>query len=492
MQLLMNQSIATLVLFSTLVSHLVIGSGSFDHTGDTGQSAAKMGLSEQQKFATILPQSAAQIATSTEAIVRDLDQITLEQAAEVVSGMEVELAAVVMVEMDNKKAAAIMEQVDSEKGSLIMGEMPLEFAVAMMGAMNIEKASDIWSQVEKVRAGQIMEMVPTEIAIEVVSMVSEERLVPRLSEMSPQKLWEMPFEFLANKLPSVPVMHLASWNRPEPPDDLPPLENTRADENISEYTLAEAQEDQWALIVGSPTPIERVWARFGQDLQNIRIKVETFDKKPDHVPALPQGQIANSFFSISLENTRRQDIIAAAAIVSVDNSWLQANQVHKWAIQFNQFDENLGTWVPSPSKRIREDQGRIFFAVVVPGFSTLAISGSQNLVEPIFRVSDLNITPESPQAGEAFTISSQVTNSSLQTAVYPAKLWLNGSVEDAENIVVAPGATVSFSFTTRKPEGDYTVRVERLVDDIVVLAKSPEASSHRSEESQLERGHSSR
>ena len=53
--------------------------------------------------------------------------------------------------------------------------------------------------------------------------------------------------------------------------------------------------------------------------------------------------------------------------------------------------------------------------------------------------------------------------------MYPAKLWLNGSVEDAENIVVAPGTTVSFSFTTRKPEGNYTVRVERLVDDIVVL-----------------------
>jgi hypothetical protein len=41
-------------------------------------------------------------------------------------------------------------------------------------------------------------------------------------------------------------------------------------------------------------------------------------------------------------------------------------------------------------------------------------------------------------------------------------------VEDAENVVVGPGATVPFSFTTRKPAGVYAVRVERLIDELVV------------------------
>ena len=158
-----------------------------------------------------------------------------------------------------------------------------------------------------------------------------------------------------------------------------------------------------------------------------------------------------------------------AAIVSVENSWMRANQIHKWSVQFNKFDQDLGEWVPSPSKRIREDQDRVFFAVVVPGFSTLAISGSQSLVEARFHVSDLEVIPESPRAGEEFAVSSQVTNMTSQTAVYTAKLWLNGFVEDAENIVVAPGASVPLSFTVRKAEGDYTVRVERLIDEFTVL-----------------------
>ena len=129
----------------------------------------------------------------------------------------------------------------------------------------------------------------------------------------------------------------------------------------------------------------------------------------------------------------------------------------------------LGAWVPSPSKRIREDQEQISFVVVGPGFSPLAITGSQSIVEPRFRVSDLVVSPGAPRAGEEFTVSARVANLSSQTAVYPAKLWLNRFAEDAENVVVAPGPPVPFSFTARKPEGVYTVRVERLIDEFIVL-----------------------
>lgn len=415
------------------------------------------------------PTVTAQVASTTEEMVRHLGGLALDDAAATIGMMEAALAAEVMVEMDNEKSAAIMGLVDSEKGALIMAKMPAELAVWMMGAMEVGKVSDVWSRVEKVKAGEIMEMVPIEIAVKVVEMVSEERLVPRLPEMSPEKLWEFPLELLIEKLPGVPVMHLDSWNRPQVPADLVPAEITRSDEDVTEYALAEARESQWAVIVGSPAPIERVWARFSRPLFDVRIKVESFDERPIDTPDFPQDQIAHSFFAISLENAQPQDITVAAAIVSVEKSWLQANQVHKWSVRFNQFDRALGTWVPSPSKRIREDQERISFAVVVPGFSPLAITGSRSIVEPRFRVSDLDVSPGSPRAGEEFTVSARVTNLSSQTAVYPAKLWLNRFVQDAENIVVASGSSVPFSFSARKPEGVYTVRVERLIDEFIVL-----------------------
>ena len=476
MQLRITQSLAALALFSSLVGQVAIGGDSLGQIGYARQSAGQVGLSARPDSAAMLPTSATQVATTTEEMVQQLGQLTPGRAAELVGNMEATLAAEIVVEMDNEKAAAIMEEIDSEKGSLIMAEMPAELAVWVMGAMKVEKAADMWSRMEKVKAGEIMEKVPIETAVKVVGMVSEERLVPRLPEMSPEKLWEFPLELLIDKLPSVPVMHLDSWNRPQVPADLSPAQTTRSDDNVTEYTLAEARENQWALLAGTPAPFERVWARFTRALENVRVKLERFDRKPFGTPDLPQGQISNSFFAVSLENVMPQDVIVAAAIVSVDNSWLRANQIHKWSVRFNQFDQGLGEWVPSPSKRIREDQDRVFFAVVVPGFSALAITGSPSLVEPRFRVSDLDVIPESPRAGEEFTVRFEVTNLSSQTAVYPAKLWLNGFVEDAENIVVAPGASVPFSFTARKPEGVYTGRVERLIDEFIVLpSNSPSA-----------------
>ncbi len=157
---------------------------------------------------------------------------------------------------------------------------------------------------EKSKAGEIMEQVPIETATKVMELVSEERLVPRLPEMSAEKLWELPLELLIDKLPSVPIMHLDPWLSPRVPSDLSPAETTASDENVTEYTLAEARENQWAQIAGSPAPIERVWARFARALEDVRVKVETFDQKPAGVPDLPHDQIANAFFSVSLENVQ--------------------------------------------------------------------------------------------------------------------------------------------------------------------------------------------
>ena len=287
MQLRITQSLAVLALFSSMVSQLAMGGGSVELPGDARQSPAQVGLPSQPELAAGLPISAAQVATTTEEMVHQLGEITPVEAAEIVGNMEPTLAAEVMAEMDNDKAAAIMAELDSEKGALVMGEMPTELAVWMMGAMEVEKVSDIWSRMEKVRAGEVMEQVPIETAVEVVERVSEERLVPRLPEMSPEKLWEFPLELLIDKLPSVPAMQLDAWNAPRVPSDLPPAATTRSDENVTEYTLAEAREDQWAQIAGSPAPIERVWARFTRALENVRLKVETFDQRPAGTADLP-------------------------------------------------------------------------------------------------------------------------------------------------------------------------------------------------------------
>ncbi len=412
-------------------------------------------------------------ATTTEGLARQLEEMTAGEAATAMFEMDVSEAARVVEEMGTVKAADMMAKMDGKAASLIMGEMATKKAVAMLDVMEIDSAADIWSQVDKVKAGAIMEKVPTKKATEIVGLLPEERLVPRLPEISPGKLWEMPLTLLLRKLPSVPAMHLDFWNRPDVPPDLQDPVGKTISEAIDEYTLPQARAQEWALIVGSPAPFDRIWARFNRALSDVRIEVEGFEERPEGTPAFPAGRIANSFFRVSLANAEPGDVSVAAAIISVEQSWLTANQVHKWSIQFNQFNEGLGAWVPTQSKRIREDSQRVSFAVVVPGFSTLAITGSRELPPQPLVVTDLRISPRAPRAGEEFTIGATVANVGPQRGIYAANVWLNNSVQDAQDVVVEPGETVDFSFKLTKPEGLYAVRVERLLGDIVVSPASP-------------------
>ena len=364
-------------------------------------------------------------------------------------------------------AMAMIKGMADEDVAHVFEEMAPGKVVSMMGEMEVSKASRIWSDMGPVPAGAVFEEVPTTAATEIVKLVPEDKLIPRLPEVTPEKLWDIPLGVLMDALPSVPVTHLDRWNLPAVDPELPPPRRV-GDDVSAQYVLPQAKAGEWALVVGSPGIIDAIWAKFNRSLANVQVLVEVLSSPPAGAPDLPSGQIANSFFRVDFEGVAPDDIAVAAGIVSVEKSWLDANQVHKWSVQFDRFDEQQGAWVPFPSKRIREDAQRVSFALVVPGFSVVAVTGSREIPEQAFRVTDLGISPESPSAGEEVTISARVTNTGPQRAVYPAELWLNHSVEDAQTIVVESGATAPFSFTASKPEGEYRVRVERLLGELTV------------------------
>jgi hypothetical protein len=187
-------------------------------------------------------------------------------------------------------------------------------------------------------------------------------------------------------------------------------------------------------------------------------------------PALPTGMIDNSFFRIELGEVSSQDVVAAAAIAFVDKSWLDSNQVHKWSIQFSRFNENLDAWVPSPSKRIREDAERLTFAVVVPGLSTFAITGSRDLP---FAIANLSAGLESHMEGKQIDVVASVSNSGAETAVYPAVLWVDGSIEAAKTVSVDAGGTAEVAFVLSRPAGTYSIRLGRQINDVSVAAPIP-------------------
>ena len=400
--------------------------------------------------------------------VRLMEEMSVAKAVAVMDLLEPTVAGPIFEQIAIARAAEVMGGMETARASAVMDLLSTARAAEMVGAMELARSADIWSFMQPVRAGLVFDETPTNWATEVVKTVPEERLLPRLPEASATKLWEIPLQVLLDNLPSVHVMHLDFWNQPRVDPGLPEPVGTDLSPTKSSYTLPRVGEGKWALLVGSPVPIERVWGRFRRPQADIQIIVEQLDRKPPDLPDFPAGQVVNTFLDISLENSDPEDLFLAAAVVSVEKSWLDANQVHKWSVQFNRFDEARSAWVPFPTKRVRDDQQRISFAIVVPGFSRLAITGSRALPPQDFSVTDLSISPASPKERDEITISVQVTNGGTSRASYPVNLWLDHFIEGNQVVEADPGQTVSVSFSIRKPEGRYELRVERAIGELTV------------------------
>jgi hypothetical protein len=86
----------------------------------------------------------------------------------------------------------------------------------------------------------------------------------------------------------------------------------------------------------------------------------------------------------------------------------------------------------------------------------------------MFDVADLRVSPVLALSGEEVTISARVRNKSSRTAVYPANLWLNDTIEETRAVTIGAGETANVSFNVTKQPGDYRVRVERTLGEFSV------------------------
>lgn len=391
--------------------------------------------------------------TTADELLGIVRQASAEAGATLLTNADPDVGAEVLGRLAIDKAELVIEQMESEPAARLMERVSTDKGVELIGVIPGAQSADIWSLMEKVKAGELMDEAPLDWAVQVVGLVSEERLIPRLPEVSPDRLWDMPLETLLDRLPNVPVMQLDRWNRPDVLDDLPAPTGTEVSDTLTTCNVPETRVSEWATVVSSPAPFDRIWARFTRALKDVKVTVENLPEQPLGTPQFPPDRKVNAFVNVGFENAQPEDVAVAAGMLFVEKSWLEANEVHKWSIEFNRFDEGANRWTPFQSKRVREDSERIFFAVVVPGFSTLAITGGSGPAEQIFDVKDLKITPATPFAGQEFTIGATVTNLGTETAVYPANLWLNDNIEGVVTVNVSPGETVPFSVQRHEARG---------------------------------------
>ena len=171
---------------------------------------------------------------------------------------------------------------------------------------------------------------------------------------------------------------------------------------------------------------------------------------------------------MTLDGVREGDLSAGYLTLYIDKSWMEANAVHKWSVTLDRYDEERGQWVSTQTKRVREDGDRIYYTVVVPGFSLLALTGGPVPASSPFLVTDLAISPQPAAAGQEVTFSARVVNTAASPGVYPASLWLDDGVAAVQDVPVGGGQSVSFSFTLRVEEGQHAVRVDRLLSSLTV------------------------
>lgn len=238
--------------------------------------------------------------------------------------------------------------------------------------------------------------------------------------------------------------------------------------------------------VGSPPPIDRILARFSRTLPGAHVAVNVLSGRPVGVPGLPASRVVSHYLTLAPENFSVDEMFTAHSTFFVEKSWLDANQIHQWSIEFNRFDEDLRTWTPSVAKRVREDEERVFYSVVIPGFSLWAISGAKDTAPRRFRVDELTITPADAREGQPVTVAAQVTNLSDAVGDYNAVLWLDSLANSSLRLRLGPNETLPVEFTVEPAAGVYEVRIDRLFGSLSVKpAAAPDPEPAKSTRSHL-------
>ena len=432
------------------------------------------------KAAEILEQVATTKATEI------LEQVATTKAAGIVEALTTTKAAAIVEALTTTKAAEIMEQVTTAKAAAIVEAVSTTKAAEIMTGVTDSKASDVLATVSKEKAGALLDRIPTTKVASIVGIMPEAKLVERLPEMSTQALYNIPAAILFSNLPSVPVEQLVLEIPPQPDPNLSPPLFTQVSDTLAIYQLPSTGQLTWAILVGSPRPIHKILGKFNTNLTNTDISIGGLAGKPVVAPDFPAGQISppDGFFSINVQGADGEaipadEISAVHTTIYIEKSWIDGDNtlgtaLHKWSIQLNRFDETLGAWIPVSTKRVETPVGapqdRLYYSVVIPGFSVFAITGSEELPEQNLVVSDQDFSPKSPESGDEITVSAAVTNLGNTDVIYTASLWIDGTVEATMAVPVGAGQVDQpFEFPSiTRPTGTYSVRVDKWIASLVV------------------------
>ena len=181
------------------------------------------------------------------------------------------------------------------------------------------------------------------------------------------------------------------------------------------------------------------------------------------MPGLAQGTLVNSVFRVTPKNITPEDTDLVHFTFKVGKNRLIENNMHKWAVVLNRYDNDAGRWVELPTKWSAEDEGFVYYTATTLQLSTFAITGREQVRRLEWEVRELKISPASAEAGRKVTVSATVVNLSEVEATFAVPLWVNDGVEASQLITLVGGSQWTMTHTlVREEAGVYMVRVDRL------------------------------
>ena len=436
------------------------------------KAAAVVGTFEDAKAATIVEALTTSKASAViekiteEKAVAIIEVVTAAKSAAILEDVSDDRVVAIISTITEAKAISITELLSDSKGAATIENLTIAKATVITEGITSSKAGAILSIVSPQVVGQIFDAVTTDTVTNIIVEMAEDKLLSRMPEMTAEKMFAIDPAILFNSMPNAPTEQLVAETAPQVPADLPApsaVQSSNAPGGESIYLVQKTKSGHWAGLVGSPKPIDAILGKFASDLQDVSVVVTNLTGVPSGISAIPGDDKVSDYFDVEISNVVDGDVIGAHTTFYMDKSWVTINEIHKWSVELKRFDNQLKVWVPFSSKRLRETANRIYYSAVLPGFSTIAVTGNTNLSDKKFEVSELKIRPLIPTEGQQVTITAKVSNLTSANQVYPANLWLDGTIENSKLLSLNANGSGTVTFNLDKPVGKYDVRVEQLL-----------------------------
>lgn len=195
--------------------------------------------------------------------------------------------------------------------------------------------------------------------------------------VTPSKTQEAPAKSPTNNaVPSEPTSTSTSMS------NTPVVSGSSYDSsNIQKKEIAQAVvtngENTTVNFTNNTTCVESITFTSDEMISKILVIVEELKNKLDSSPYLPEGEIYK-FFNISIGTDNLNSIRNASINFSVNNSWIQENNINQSLIALNEYNNTSEEWEKMPVNISGHDSQALHITADVPGYSYFAIIANES------------------------------------------------------------------------------------------------------------------